>query len=151
MGAAGEWRDTGSTAAPRSAFSLIELLCVIGIIGILLSLLLPVVFGAFSKAKKTLFGVQEPSFIDRIQEGYTPYRLANPSHPVLDRDTFIRELHLDERVARWLRSGNVTYFPFSGASNAEFVVLQHRVRPGGPNPEVRTDTVISLLLVAEPN
>jgi len=151
MESAGEWRGTGSSVARRSAFSLIELLCVIGIIGILLALLLPAVFGAFSKAKKTLFGVQEPSFIERIQEGYTPYRLANPNHPVLDRDTFIRELHLDERVVRWLRSGNVAYFPFSGASNAEFVVLEHRVRPGGPNPEVRTYTVVSLLLIPEPN
>lgn len=134
--------------AARSGFSLIELLCVLGIIGILLSLLLPAVFGAFKKAKKTLFGVQEPAYVERIQAKYTPYRLAHPTHPVLDRDAFIREVGLEDPVARWLRSAAVTYHPFSGASAPDFVVIEHRT---GPATDITTNLYpVMLLLRTEP-
>jgi len=136
----------GRSVRCRRGFTLIELLCVLGIIGILLSLLLPAVFGALGKAKRTVFGVQEPAYIDLIQSSYSRYRLAQPTHPLLDRDAFIRETGLDDRAARWLRSSKVTFHPFSGTSPAETVVIVHEVRTKGRNNESRAYTVGSLLL-----
>lgn len=137
-----------ATRGTPTAFSLLELLCVVGIIGILLSLLLPAVFGAFKKVKKTVFGLQEPAYVELIQAKYTPYRLTHPTHPVLERDAFIREVGLDDRVARWLRSSQVTYHPFSGASSPEFVVIEHRY---GSGPDSSTNLYpVMLLLRADP-
>lgn len=134
---------------PISAFrgvTLIELLCVMAIIAILFSLVAPVAFKALRKARRLSGEIEGPAFIDEIQRKYTPYRLANLTHPELDRAEFVRVCQLSQKASAWLRSSEVTFTPFAGSSPANFAVIRHEMRMVPGKREVYVYTVADLLL-----
>lgn len=140
----------GRLRSRTRAVTLIELLCVMAIIGILMSLIAPAAFKALKKARQLSGEIEGPAFQaafqEEIQRKYTPYRLANPAHPTLDRNEFIRACGLSAKAAAWLRSAEVRFHPFSGATPPTTVVIEQRMQVIPNRPQVTGYTVMDLLL-----
>lgn len=117
-----------------AAFSLIELLCVMAIIAILVSLMLPALAGALRKARGlgghlgSSGGVQMR--IDEVIAHYTAYRAANPTHPQLSKRAFVNQLQLSPTAETWLNLKSVDYRPFAGTDPTQQVAIVVYPSPG---------------------
>ena len=138
----GSWQSSGQGLG----VTLIELLCVMGIIGILMSMMAPAALKALKKARQVSGEIEAPVFQEEIQRKYTPYRLANPQHPMLDRNEFIAACGLSSKAAAWLKSSEVQFFAFSGASAPSTVVIKQRLKVIPNRPTVAAYSVMDLLL-----
>lgn len=107
----------------RKGFTLIEVLCVITIILILVSLMLPALARGLRKARGLGNHLGGPGGIEmRIGEvvtNYTQYRLAHPNHGKMSRTTFVQELRLSSTAEAWLSLKSVEYRPFAASDPAE--------------------------------
>ncbi len=107
----------------RTGFTLIEVLCVMTIILILVSLMLPGMARGLRKARGLGNHLGGPGGIQmRIGEvvtNYTTYRLAHPNHGKLSRRMFVTELKLSPTAEAWLNLKSVEYRPFAASDPAE--------------------------------
>ena len=138
----GSWQCLG----PSWGVTLIELLCVMGIIGVLMTMMAPAALKALKKARQLSGEIEAPAFQEEIQRKYTPYRLANPQHPTLDRNGFIAACGLSFKAAAWLKSSEVRFFAFSAASAPSTVVIEQRLKVIPNRPTVTVYSVMDLLL-----
>ena len=107
----------------HTAFTLIETLCVMAIILILVSLMLPALARGLRKARGLGSHLGGPGGIqmriDEVVTNYTRYRLANPNHGKMNRRTFVAELNLSPTAEAWLNLKSVEYRPFAASDPAE--------------------------------
>ncbi len=107
----------------RTGFTLIEVLCVMTIILILVSLMLPGMARGLRKARGLGNHLGGPGGIEmRIGEvvtNYSRYRLAHPNHGKMSRRTFETELKLSPTAEAWLNLKSVEYRPFAASDPVE--------------------------------
>jgi prepilin-type N-terminal cleavage/methylation domain-containing protein len=111
----------------RAGVTLIELLCVMAIIGILASLMLAPMGKALRKARGVAgFGESADTLtpiVTEIQAKYSEYRMANPNHEQLNLKSFIRVCGLGAKAEAWLHLSAVTFEPFSGSTPPLTIVI----------------------------
>jgi prepilin-type N-terminal cleavage/methylation domain-containing protein len=119
----------------QQAVTLIELLCVMAIIGILVSLLLPALARGLRLARGLGDHLGGPGGvqmrIDEVSSNYARYRAANPRHGKLNRRAFINELHLSPAAETWLNLKSVDFHPFAAADPTQQVAIIVYPSPGG--------------------
>jgi prepilin-type N-terminal cleavage/methylation domain-containing protein len=115
-----------SAGTRRRAFSLIELLCVMLVIGILASLLLSAVMAAYGRAKRMQREFDGPVLVEQVRDRLTSFCETQPTYPALTA----RQLHelgvFDSRIMDFLRWRGVAFHPFSSSDPTNALVLEIR-------------------------
>ena len=111
-----------------------EVLCVMAIIGILVSLMLPAFARALRKARGLGDHLGGPGGIqmriDEVMTSYTRYRGANPNHPKLSKKSFVDNLQLSPEAEAWLNLKSVEYRPFAGSDPTNQLAIVVYPSPG---------------------
>jgi prepilin-type N-terminal cleavage/methylation domain-containing protein len=110
-------------ARAPGAFTLIELLCVMAIIGILAGLFLGTAGRTYKRVKDFAGEMDGPAYLDELRNRFIAFARAQPDFPRLTRDELLRACPVSSRCERWLRSAAVDYFPVAGADPDMQVVL----------------------------
>ena len=121
------------------------------IIAILASMMMPAMGKALRKARGITGHLGGPGGIEmRIDEvitNYSRYRLANPTHGLLNRSAFIRALQLSPRAEEWRKLRSVEYRPFSAADPAQQpAIIVYPSEGSGSGVKVTVFTISDLLV-----
>jgi len=112
-----------STAA---AFSLVELLCVVVVIGLLAALLLTAVTAAYGRVKRMQQEFEGPSLVEYLRDRLTTFCERQGNYPALSAKQ-LHELDIfDSRVMDFLRWRGVEFHPFSSSDGTNKIVLEVR-------------------------
>ncbi len=123
--AVGGARRGGSAA--KSGVTLIELLCVIAIIAILASMLLPAVTRAFSRIKGKAEEIEAPEIAYLLKKQTQDFCIANPRYQFESKSDFVRKCPLAPKCKDWVNRSRTEFVAFSYQDSTNMVVLTVRI------------------------
>jgi prepilin-type N-terminal cleavage/methylation domain-containing protein len=107
----------------RAAVSLIELLCVIAIISILASLLLPTVLRAYVRAREFNEEMEGPSIIEMIRTESRNYCVGHPTFQFSNKTDFAQKCVFAPKPDQWVLGPKSEFVPFSYLDPTNKIVL----------------------------
>ena len=119
------------------AFSLIELLCVMAIIGILVGLMLGPVGRAFRKARGFKAEMETPAHVERLTDGMRKFAAAHAAWSCPDLEALLLFAKPGGPTERWIKGAQPTVLPFNHATPPETLVLTLEVPGGGSGKVIR--------------
>lgn len=108
---------------------MIELLCVIAIIGILASLLLPAVMKAYLRIKGQADELEAPELAYLLREKTRHYCTANPQYHFDTKDDFSQKCIFPPKCQKWVDASRTEFVPFTYRDPTNRIVLTVHIGP----------------------
>jgi prepilin-type N-terminal cleavage/methylation domain-containing protein len=113
--------DTGVT--------LIELLCVMTIIAILSSLLLPAVFRAYDRIKGQADEMEAPTIAHMLEHETRSYCAAHPQYQFDSKSDLVDKCVLATKCRHWVQASSTEFVPFAYLDSTNKIVLSVHIGP----------------------
>ena len=113
----------------RTGFSLIELLCVIAIIAILMSLLLPVIFRSYRRVKDMQEEYDAGDIERWLKQESRGYCAATPNYSFSDQFDFADKCRLAPKCRDWMGKTSTEFVPFTYMTATNVTVLTFHFGP----------------------
>jgi prepilin-type N-terminal cleavage/methylation domain-containing protein len=119
-----------STRLAPTAFTLIELLCVMAIITILASMLLPTIFRAYDRVKGTAEEIEAPEIAYLLRNASQDYCAANPRFLFASKADYTTKCLFGPKCKDWINASSTEFVPFNFLDNTNKVVLSVHIGRG---------------------
>ncbi len=106
-----------------AAFTLIELLCVIAIIGILLSMLMPALFRAYHRVKDMADEEEAPRIAYQLRKEVRGYCVANPQYRFDNKSDLLDKCRLSSKCRDWVQQSDTEFVSFDYTAPTNAIVL----------------------------
>jgi prepilin-type N-terminal cleavage/methylation domain-containing protein len=113
----------GDNRCAARGVSLVELLCVIAIIAIVASLLLPTVARAYNRVRSMSEEWEGPGIIQMLVHESRRYCTANPQFKFASKSDYADQCGFAPKCRDWLQASTTDFVPFSRLDPTNKVVL----------------------------
>jgi Tfp pilus assembly protein PilE len=108
---------------------MIELLCVMAIIGILAALLLPAVMNAYLRIKGAAEEFEGPTIAGMLEHECRNYCAANATYHFDSKEDFVQKVRCAPKCQNWVEASRTVFVPFTNLDPTNLVVISVYIGP----------------------